>query len=476
MRYIGNTVRSRTTDVITGRDGIKCVLVTRGPGNASIIGNSVMMDGLGNAIRVEAAKGCIVADNTIWSARAPGALDSSGIDIRTAGIDNESVQVTGNRIYTVPGGRTWLYGIRVQATNSTAIESANVSNNSVTNAGTGVYFTTASGGTIDSPPIVIGNIFKTVSNPLVPNAQAPWMQIAGSGGVDAGAFGVFYGMGSPEGVLYAEKGSTAQVYDGGSGGVELAYVKTTAATLNTGWVSAVATNSIWNESFGRRKRLMYIPSLSANTFSSVGLPAQNATTATAISPTFTNAAVRNARVRYDAAAAAVAYFYPNALHCTISDGTSGGFRLTQSYLTNDTAADGRMFVGLRNVAAVPTSADPATLTNCVGLAQIDGSVNLHIVYGGSAAQTPIDLGANFPAATAATDWYCVTFEALPTVADTVYYTVRRIGTAHVATGTLTGTAGVALPASTAGLTFYYWRTSATVATSIHVGSTENITG
>jgi hypothetical protein len=53
--------------------------------------------------------------------------------------------------------------------------------------------------------------------------------------------------------------------------------------------------------------------------------------------------------------------------------------------------------------------------------------------------------------------YDVEFYAPPTSNNTVYYRVSKVGTSTVASGTLTGTAGVALPSATTGLTTNNWR-------------------
>lgn len=121
-----------------------------------------------------------------------------------------------------------------------------------------------------------------------------------------------------------------------------------------------------------------------------------------------------------------------------------------------TVAGARQFVGVTSSVGAPSNLNPATLTNCIGLAQIDGSSNLHLVWGGSAAQTPIDLGVNFPAGTLSADMYTLELFAPPNASE-VDYCVSREGTTTKTSGTLTGAAGVALPAATTLLTFNHWR-------------------
>lgn len=93
---------------------------------------------------------------------------------------------------------------------------------------------------------------------------------------------------------------------------------------------------------------------------------------------------------------------------------------------------------------------------------------MHIYYGGSTAQAPIDLGANFPANTRNTDVYELVLFAPSNSNNTVSYEVTRLNTGDVATGTLTGTAGTALPSSSTLLSYQrLWRTNN--ATALAVG-------
>jgi hypothetical protein len=94
------------------------------------------------------------------------------------------------------------------------------------------------------------------------------------------------------------------------------------------------------------------------------------------------------------------------------------------------------------------------------------NTNLFVYYGGSAAQTPIDLGANFPTGTSNTDWYELTLFAPPSSTNTVYYQVLRLNTGNVASGTLTGTAGTVLPANTTFLGPRNWRTNNATAAAV----------
>jgi hypothetical protein len=148
----------------------------------------------------------------------------------------------------------------------------------------------------------------------------------------------------------------------------------------------------------------------------------------------------------------------------------GGFFYQCRFVPADaaTVSGARMFIGVFASSVDPTNVEPSTLTNCIGVAQLSSSNNLHIVYGGSAAQTAIDLGADFPAGTLSADAYELTLSCAPGVNNEVNYRVERLNTGHIATGTLTAaTPGTQLPANTTFLAHRAWRTNN--ATALAVG-------
>lgn len=131
-----------------------------------------------------------------------------------------------------------------------------------------------------------------------------------------------------------------------------------------------------------------------------------------------------------------------------------------------TVTGARGFWGMANATGF-ANVEPNTQTNCIGIAQLSTSNNMCIVWGGSTAQTHIDLGANFPAGTLSAGLYDLILYAPNSSSDTVYYEVRRYTTsgvpAYTATGTLTGTAGVAIPSTSTGLMPAFWRSNNTTA-------------
>jgi hypothetical protein len=197
-------------------------------------------------------------------------------------------------------------------------------------------------------------------------------------------------------------------------------------------------------------------------------------TTTARSVAATNRATRRRRLGYISAttAAAISGHYATAAQYSLGDGAgNGGLFYACRFVVSDaaTVAGARMFVGLRNAVAAPTNVEPSTLTNCVGVAQISTSNNLQIVFGGSAAQTAIDLGANFPANTLSADLYELSIYSPPWAANILHYRVERVGTTFVATGQLgPGTAGVTIPSATTLLAHAAWRTNNATALSVGI--------
>jgi len=153
--------------------------------------------------------------------------------------------------------------------------------------------------------------------------------------------------------------------------------------------------------------------------------------------------------------------YGTVAQWTIGTGTGlGGFHYVCRFVPSDAAnvSGARMFVGLRNAVSAPTNVEPSTLTNCIGVAQLSSSSNLQIVYGGSAAQTAIDLGASFPANGASTAAYELELFASPGT-QTIGYKVTRLDNGTTASGTLSGTVGTQVPAATTFLAHTAWRTN-----------------
>lgn len=196
-------------------------------------------------------------------------------------------------------------------------------------------------------------------------------------------------------------------------------------------------------------------------------------TVTARNVATTNLFVRMRRIGLVSAAtaASLASFRQAAAQITLGDGSgNGGFHKVMRFGCSDaaTVAGARQFVGISSSTSAPTNVEPSTLTNVIGVGHGAADTNLKLYYGGSAAQTPIDLGANFPANTLSVDVYELSLFSPPNENGIVKYEVTRLNTGHVATGTLPASNGTNLPA-TSTLLSYAWGYRTNNATALAVG-------
>lgn len=240
------------------------------------------------------------------------------------------------------------------------------------------------------------------------------------------------------------------------------------------WVGGCGLNTAAQPLLAQNKVGLWAPSGNFNTPPGLfGLVAASYSVAVAREVSITNLLTRMKRVGYASAgtAGAVAPWRLAVLQYSLVDGNGlGGFTFITRFGVSDaaTVAGARMFVGMRYSIAAGVNVEPSTITNCIGVAQLSTSTNLHIVYGGSAAQAPIDLGPNFPANTLSADAYEIVLFAPPSIANAVGYRVSRLGTPYVAEGTLNAaTPGLQLPSSNTLLTPNFYRTNN--ATALAVG-------
>jgi hypothetical protein len=215
--------------------------------------------------------------------------------------------------------------------------------------------------------------------------------------------------------------------------------------------------------YGNKIALWNPPGNSTTVPGVLGIAALTATgTATARNVATTNLLTRTKRLAVVSAvpAGSLAGYRLGVTQYTVGDGSgAGGFMYVIRFGVADAQTATRMFLGLRNTTGAPTNAEPSGFTNSIGVGNGAGNTNLRIFYGGSAAQTSIDLGANFPCNTNSADLYEFTLFAPPNSNNSVGYRVERLNTGDVASGTLTGVAGTALPSSTTLLTLNDFRTN-----------------
>lgn len=154
---------------------------------------------------------------------------------------------------------------------------------------------------------------------------------------------------------------------------------------------------------------------------------------------------------------------PQAQYTTGTGSGLGGFHYVARFATSDasTVSGARAFIGLTSATNAPTNVEPSTLTNCIGVAQLStDATQWYLVYGGSAAQTPIALGTALGAPTLNTTAFDLAMFSAPSANGVVHYQVTNIGTGETVTGTLTpGTPGVQTPLNTTLLAPRFWRTN-----------------
>lgn len=124
----------------------------------------------------------------------------------------------------------------------------------------------------------------------------------------------------------------------------------------------------------------------------------------------------------------------------------GGFRWYCRFAIGDASliSGAKTFVGVYGASTSFPTSDPSSLTNIIGIGHNASATNYSIIYGGSSAQTPIDLGSDFPIdLTTVIEFRLYSPKGVDNM---VYYSVKNINTGAIKTGTLTAsTVGVQLP-------------------------------
>lgn len=236
------------------------------------------------------------------------------------------------------------------------------------------------------------------------------------------------------------------------------YAKTLAERHMPKIVGPSGLSTILQPLLARNKIGMFCPPGNAVTATILGaytLPTVTGT-ATVRSVTTTNLFTRMRRLGYVSAALVGSLAGPRVVSAQITVGgvtASGFFKVIRFGISDAVVVSGaRMFVGVSASTAALTNVEPSTFTNCVGVGNGTANTNLFLYRGGSSAQTPIDLGVNFPTNTTNTDMYELCLFSHSTT-DSVHYEVTRLNTGNVATGTLANGGGVSLPANTTLLTY-----------------------
>ena len=150
----------------------------------------------------------------------------------------------------------------------------------------------------------------------------------------------------------------------------------------------------------------------------------------------------------------------------------GGFHLVFRFGISDAVlnANARMFVGLMsNVGIASDPGNPSSLTQLLGVGCDAGDTAMQLYSAGTAAQSRVSLGANFPVNTVSTDVYELHLHCAAN--DTsVYYTLNRYTTSQLApaqtiSGSVTGTTAQLIAAGTMFMP-YIWRACGGTATAV----------
>lgn len=183
----------------------------------------------------------------------------------------------------------------------------------------------------------------------------------------------------------------------------------------------------------------------------------------------TNSRTRMKRYSYASTATAgnIAGHYSTRADWTMGDGTRfGGFYLKYRFAVGDATLQSvaQSFVGISSSVAAPTNVSPATLTNCIGMGHAPGATSWSIYFGGSTAQTPVALGANFPIDT--TTAYELTLYASPKEVGKINWHVKNLATGNEISGTVGDGTAAKAPLSTTLLSPRAWRSNNTAAASV----------
>jgi hypothetical protein len=192
----------------------------------------------------------------------------------------------------------------------------------------------------------------------------------------------------------------------------------------------------------------------------------------------TNYGTMQPRIGYVSAATSgsIAGFYTGSSlqYFTVGGSNLGGGTTIARFMFGDSVSAPLAFLGVSTLSTTPSATtDPSTLTNCIGIGvsqTVTNPSHLYLFYGGSTAQAPIDLGANFPANTSNTDFYELIISSDPITGQTGY-TVNRytnsVVPAYTVSGLLTNTTpGTTLPASSSSMGVRAWRSNNTTAAAV----------
>jgi len=247
------------------------------------------------------------------------------------------------------------------------------------------------------------------------------------------------------------------------------FMRKVAGRMMAAQVGPSGLDTTLQANLGGNKCAIWMPPGGSTTVPGVfGMAALTATgTATTRAVATTNLLTRMTRLGYVSAATAGSLAGAREAVSKYTTGAGpglGGFFARYRFGVSDaaTVAGARMFVGLDALTTAPTNVEPSAKINCIGVAQLSSSANLHIVFGNATVKTPIDLGADFPANSTA-DAYELALFSPPEGG--VHWRVSRLNTAFVASGFIGSTD---CPIATTLLCHQLWRTNNATALAVAI--------
>lgn len=233
---VGNTLWARTSasPVTTTLKAIHISDQTAQPMDVTVANNNIYLMTRATGIHASTSKRSFIYGNTIIL-NTPGETGQS-LGIHTGSLGTLSVDSATivNNVIRADAGR-FNKGIQVVASGTT-VGTVIINGNTVLDSDEPIDLPESVGGTFTNPPLMGSNACG--EGQLTEPPSLPWIQMAGIGGsaptTNSRKPAIYWGTGSPEGVLAAGVGSMAMRRDGGAG--TSLYIKE-SGTGNTGWVA-----------------------------------------------------------------------------------------------------------------------------------------------------------------------------------------------------------------------------------------------
>lgn len=172
-----------------------------------------------------------------------------------------------------------------------------------------------------------------------------------------------------------------------------------------------------------------------------GFPLANYGTPSSVLNASTSFFAAMVRTRYTSAATAQALAgikSASTLWFRSSIANAGGFFFVARFGLATTAATNRVFVGLVSSATQTLATDPSTLLDAIGFSADSAQTTLRFsTNDGTGTATQVDLGVNFPAQTAATNFYEVRLFTPSGSSGTVFWSAQRLNDGVLVQGSAT---------------------------------------